>query len=330
MEPLDRQVFQAAQLVTTHPPVFWHDHKRLVFTLACPSGSSHRGRIEYTRWSAIPLPDTVDVGRAARLVEMRDGIYDYEPTTVDERAVEWHVNFADPHLFFGYGGRLFAQDEMQVAEHPALASLKEALQAGGREARTVEGGAPTPVLVAGVERRCRVATDRDAAAGRPRGLYGNEFAAATEEAVRRATTPIDPPTITNLIAMAAPSGGQGRYQPKTIEKILVTALTGFRAAVMESHRERGESRSVVVHTGFWGCGAFGGNRRLMAILQVIAAAAADVERLVFHSAGDAGRSLMEDARRSMDEKLGASTVGITDLIERVEAMGFEWGLSDGN
>ena len=80
-------------------------------------------------------------------------------------AAEWHVNFADPALFVAYGSSLFAQDEMQVAEHPALGALAEALRAGARVALTEQGGKATPVLVAGVERRCRVATDRDVAAG---------------------------------------------------------------------------------------------------------------------------------------------------------------------
>ena len=59
----------------------------------------------------------------------RPGYFDYTPALDRADAVEWHVNFADPHLFVAYGSRLFAQDEMQVAEHPALGSLKEALDA---------------------------------------------------------------------------------------------------------------------------------------------------------------------------------------------------------
>ncbi len=40
--------------------------------------------------------------------------------------------------------------------------------------------------------------------------------------------------------------------------------TGFqRRAVGETTRLRGESCRAVIHTGFWGCGAFGGNRELM-------------------------------------------------------------------
>lgn len=42
----------------------------------------------------------------------------------------------------------------------------------------------------------------------------------------------------------------------------------------------------MIHTGWWGCGAFGGNRRLMAILQFAAAQLAGVDAVVFHRGSD--------------------------------------------
>ncbi|MFN8177613.1 MAG: hypothetical protein U0167_06790 [bacterium] len=330
VEPLDRDVFDAAELVALHPPLLWNPNKRVVFQVACPRGSSARGRISYSQWPAMPLPESADLRRASQLVEARADVYDYAPAMTDPRAVEWHVNFADPHLFVAYGSGLFAQDEMQVAEHPALGSLKEALEARRCPVRTVAGGRPTPVLVMGVERRCRVDTAPNAAEGRPHGLYGNAFAAAAPEDVRRATARIDPPTVTNLIAMAAPAGGRGRYLAQTIERILITALTAFRAAVMESDRSRDGAGPVAVHTGFWGCGAFGGDRVLMALLQMIAAQMAEVDRLVFHAVSAAGVKTLETARARAAEALGGSTLPTAELIERIEALGFTWGVSDGN
>ena len=85
-----------------------------------------------------------------------------------------------------------------------------------------------------MERRCHVATDPNPAKGRPRGLYGNEFGRAPAEVVRRATKRIEPATTTNLIAIAAPSGGYGPYSREQIAHVLTTAWTGFRAAVHES------------------------------------------------------------------------------------------------
>jgi hypothetical protein len=87
-------------------------------------------------------------------------------------------------LFVAYGGGLFAQDEMQVAEMPSLGHLKEALD------HTCTNGdplmpftriqdVPTPILIRNIERRCKVFTDVNVAQGRPRGLYGNAFAGAS-------------------------------------------------------------------------------------------------------------------------------------------------------
>jgi len=274
------------------------------------------------------LPTRIDTTKAADSVSVQESVYDYSPVAGTLSSVEWHVNFADTNLFFGYGSTLFAQDEIQAAEHPVLGALREALIAEGLHALTVEDGSPTPVLVMGAERRCRVATEPNAAEGRPHGLYGNAFALADLKAVQRATTRIDPPTISNLIAIAAPSGGYGFYREAEIEHILITAYSGFRAAVLESLRKQA-SAPCVVHTGFWGCGAFGGHRVLMAMLQILAAGMAGVDRLVFHTITEAGTEQLEAAKVLIREQLG--TVATTsDIIDQILAMGFKWGVSDGN
>ncbi|MBN2839897.1 MAG: hypothetical protein JXP37_02935 [Coriobacteriia bacterium] len=327
-EPLERMTFDTAKLIAEYPPLLRHPSKRVIFDIACGEDDTCGGELGYTRWPAFPLPEVVDPAAGLAVLESRCGIMDYEPVTDIAGAIEWHVNFADPMLFFAYGSGLFAQDEMQCAEHPALGSLVEALRADGHRSVTETADGPTPVLITGAERRCRVATNMNAAEGRPRGLYGNEFAVASAEAVARATARIDPPTITNLIAMAAPTYRNGRYQREMIERILVTAYTGFAAAVAESAR-LAPGAPVVVHSGYWGCGAFGGNRTLMSMLQLIAAGMAGVARLVFHTATAEGTSLA-DAEQIIREQLCAGgEVPTAELIDRIDTMAFEWGRSEG-
>ncbi len=127
--------------------------------------------------------------------------------------------------------------------------------------------------------------------------------------------------------MAAPAGGSGRYDRATIARILVTAYTGFRAAVLESERQRGHPGPVAVHTGFWGCGAFGGDRVLMALLQAIAAAMAGVDRLVFHTFDRAGTRALAQSRKTL---AGTGEIETDRLIDRIVDLGFRWGVSDGN
>lgn len=174
-------------------------------------------------------------------------------------------------------------------------------------------------------------TDPNAAEGRPEGLYGYAFARAGANAVVRGTTRLDPPTITNLIAMSAPPGGQGRYRSEEIELVLTTAFTGFRAAVLESRRAAGAAARVAVHTGYWGCGAFGGNLVLMALLQALAAAMAGLDRLVFHTGGPgAGVPLEEALRLIRDDVATTGPARTRALTRRIQTIGFEWGVSDGN
>jgi hypothetical protein len=330
--PISRQTFDAAALMHEHPPKFRNRNKQAVFEMAYPAGQPPAGTLVYTRWGAMKLPLALNASERIE-IEARADVYDYRPTgSAGAPGREWHVNFADPHLFVAYASGLFAQDEMQVLEHPVLGSLKEALDASGLITLTVERDRPTPVLVRGVERRVAVATDPNAAEGRPMGLYGNRFAAAPPDAVRRATRVIDPPTLSNLIAVAAPVGGPGRYTRDEIEHVLATAYTGFAAAALETDEACGTGAGAVVHTGFWGCGAFGGNRTLMSMLQIVAARLAGVEGLVFHAFDSAGKARFDEARAILDREIApvGKAVPVGELIGRVERMGFEWGVGDGN
>lgn len=277
----------------------------------------------------MPLPDILPSRVPA--YEGREDIFGYEPS-VDGR-IEWYLNFADPRLFAAYEGPLLAQDELQVLEHPSLASVHEALRRNTRpEAKllTIEDGSPTPILVRGVERRCALALDRNAAQGRPDGLYGNRFSRATPDAVQRALRVLHPPTVSNLLAISALPGGRGPYTADQIRWTLVTALSGFSAALLES-RELAPESEVVVHTGHWGTGAFGGNRTLMAMLQILAARFACIDRLIFHTVDADGAESWEDALRWGAERVWTSgTERVEDLVARLVAMEFAWGISDGN
>jgi Poly (ADP-ribose) glycohydrolase (PARG) len=309
MECLYRRGYDADRLLREHPPELSDPNKLLVFELAL-SGERAAGTIGVTRWNAAALPTEL---AATELVAM-PGYYDY----AGDDAGVWHVNFADPHLFFAYGSSLLAQDELQCAEHPALGSVREALVAAKLATLTEERGIATPVLVTGAERRCTISTAPSAE--RPRGLYGNEFAHAGAVAIRAATTVHRPAPRSNLIAIAAPVGG-GAYTRKQIEYASSAAYTGFAAAVEESSR-LWPGVPVEVRTGFWGCGAFGGNRELMTMLQLFAARLAGVARLRFYAFDDAGRADYERGVRAMTE------VGVAD-VDRMLARGYVWGRSNG-
>ncbi len=328
--PFYRFAFDAAALLREHPPQFKDPHKVRLFEIAYPPGSAPAGTVEVTRWSRTALePLTLSEPIAPHV---QPNYYDYVAVSPSAASVEWHVNFADPRLFGAYWSRLFAQDEMQVAEHPMLASVREALLARNLPPLTVDDTGPTPVLVRNVERRIAVATDPDATAGRPYGLYGTRFSAASIDVVERATRRIDPPTISNIIAMAAPACGTGEYSETDIDYVLATAVTAFSAAREESSRAAGTEARTIIHTGFWGCGAFGGNRRLMIALQTLAARAAKVHHIVFHT-GDAAGAQEAERGLTLADTLAArcgSPCPLPKLVGRVALLGLRWGTSDGN
>lgn len=322
-----RRSYDAAQLVARHPPILRRPNKALVFSITCPPDATHRGTVGVTRWEPLHVPATVSSPRCE--VRREPGFYDYAAS--EPGIAAWHVNFADPRLFAAYGSALLAQDELQVVEHPALGSVREALSFEGLPALTEQDGRPTPVLVTGVERRCVFATDPDLDAGRPQGLYGNRFGLAQPDAIRKAVHMLSPTSLSNILAIAAPRGGRGPYLRHQLESILATAYSGFSAAVYESGA-LWPGHSVEVRTGFWGCGAFGGNRQAMTLLQILAANLAGVARIRFYAVDAAG---LEDLGRGIADFEGVLSGAregepLAGILDRIEKLGYEWGASDGN
>ena len=55
IDPLQRRIYPAAELVRQHPPVLRHPNKQVLYAIACPAGTVHSGRLEYTRWPEEPV-----------------------------------------------------------------------------------------------------------------------------------------------------------------------------------------------------------------------------------------------------------------------------------
>jgi hypothetical protein len=326
-----RQTFETQDLMNRYPPKLRNARKKLVHSIACPPGCTYSGQLIFSRWQAIPLPQIFSPSAFQSQLDERAGYFGYE-CSQNSTQVEWYLNFAHSDLFCAYGGSLLAQDEMQVAEHPVLGSLREALLDQKIEPLTVENAQPTPILIQGAERRCSIATDVNSEQGRPYGLYGNNFSRATTETIQQATQPLNPPTLTNIIAMEAPPGSYGAYTLQDIEYILTTAFTGFSAACRESEFVLGQAPTTIVHTGFWGCGAYGGNRILMALLQILAAHLSQVSCLVFYVGDFVGSQALASARQLLDRLLGANNqeIKMLALIQEIYKMDFRWGVGDGN
>lgn len=327
---LVRQQFSTQKLVTNYPPKMRSKNKLAVYQRVKSAIGSASSSLTVSRWSTAIIPNELIVLSS---LQCRDDLFDYEPCASSHNAIEWHMNFANYDLFCAYGGDALAQDELQVLEHPVLGSLREAILAHRDSVLctyTSEQSQPTPILITGVERLAHLNTDPDVEENRPMGLYGWQFAKAKTEVVLNSLRSFNPPTISNIVAIEAPTGGVGRYTAEQISYALTTAYSGFAAIKAETQYIKAGAQTIL-HTGHWGAGVYGGDRTLMALVQWLAASLANVEHVVFHAFDSTG---VEEAKKaeSILRNLTAQRpiLCVSDIIKHVSSMGFTWGQGDGN
>ena len=159
--------------------------------IAKSSGYPFSGEVSYRRWRHSELPKRTDDNRLK--FSVRPDVFKYAQQK-DPKIVDWHLNFADPDLFVAYGSELLAQDEIQVAEHPILGSIREMLISKKYYAETLDDdGCPTPITITGAQRRCVINTQPNPKIGCPNGIYGNatsqDLKELREEGIETETIP---------------------------------------------------------------------------------------------------------------------------------------------
>jgi hypothetical protein len=172
-------------------------------------------------------------------------------------------------------------------------------------------------------------------------VYGNAFAKASERQLIQACQYLPHPQTVNLIAIEAPSHGRGSYTREQVDYILVTCYVGFKAAqilankthALNTRQQRsasnrgGNSRlRTIIHTGWWGCGAYGNNRQMMILTQILAAYWAQVDEIIFHTqTNDYQRDI--DAARGLVEKM-LKEKRIEDVIDQIVRLNLQWERSN--
>ncbi len=306
-------------LISRYPPRIEHAKKRLLFEFAL--GREVSGSTIVYRYGETSLPETFDAIYPETEISATRGFFNYSH---DEGADHWYMNFAHHDLFHGYGHFMFAQDEVQVAEHPALGSAREMMLGRNDELRplTVQEGKPTPILFRNVPRTIDIRTKQ---------LYGTRFVRADDDTIRDAMRYTDPMTYSNILAIEAPiSSGNTVYTPTEIEFALRTAYSGFRAIVLASVTYWGTIRPIVFHTGNWGCGAYGGNRQLMLSVQIMAARLAGLHTIVFHCGSDSVDDVKEFDSFLRTKFSFIPGVRVSKVLKKLINNGFRWGTPDGN
>jgi hypothetical protein len=303
------------ELARNYPPDWQNVNKKTVEEIAGDDKQTS-GEITVSRWKAEDLPQTVV---NTTNVIPQEGFFTY-PSSDDSSITHWHMNFADT-LLFGHGeGPLLAQDELQIVEHPILCSLGKAIESGTHNVESLtrltrEHGEATPLLVQGAPRRCRLLT-------REYPIYGDHFAHASKELIKKAVKVIDPPTRSNIVAISSVENQVGMYTLKQIAELLATAYAGFRAVVLQT------SGTVVLHTGHWGCGAYGGNKGLIAAIQILAASMAGVPSLHYWY----GYKKSDETALQHGMQVASLLNGVPTLraVELLDSAGYSWGIANEN
>lgn len=303
-----------------------HPNKLFVYRQLTQCDANHVWQTPPTRmtFSRYELADKTRIGNERIFqhhpqVTIASGIFPYPASTRD--TVEWTANFADEHLFGFCAGGLLAQDELQVAEHPGLMHLRADLASSNRgELRDHE-----IALVENVQRLGRLS------------MYGNGFASAPQSTIATNLTRFTHPTLSNIFAIVAPRPSrdlQGQpYQEQDLRALFLRAYTTFVAI-----KERSAGKRVVIHTGNWGAGAFGGSIKAAALCQLAAARMAGIEEVVCYPVDAEGRTenrqLYEQAMgvlKHLQEQVPNITVSnfLAYLTQNARNLGLFYGVSNG-
>ena len=155
--------------------------------------------------------------------------------------------------------------------------------------------------------------------------------------IETAVTYCKPVTYSNIIAIEAPTGGYGTYSIKDLDYIFYCAYTAFIAARIESEilckKNKNDKIKVIIHTGNWGTGAYGGNKELMSLLQMLAADFAGVDKLVYHTFSKQFTEPYLNALKVREKYIDKDGNILSEWEKiRMELLDikYKWGVSDGN
>ncbi|KAJ6255011.1 poly(adp-ribose) glycohydrolase [Anaeramoeba flamelloides] len=354
--------FSSEELYKFFPPVFSNSNKQVIAKKMFEKEYENNKELMFSKWGILKHPKRCECKKPE--IEMYENTFQYEATEENETA--WYPNFADRRLFGYYSGNLLAQDELQVLEHPILGSLRNCLKVISDSVDhckplTRSKQKPTPVLIMNAEKRCSFHVEPNAKEGRPQGLYGNKFACTSTDIVLKALELLNPPTFSNFYVMEAPKYGRGNYTTSQIYDLFSQCYTGYTAAKLLSTVPKLKNNSqirfndqndfsfldkeenvklnpieqtVTIHLGHWGGGAYGGNKVMVTIIQLLAGYLTGIDKMIYHTFNQIGTKSYNTGFQILEKLIAKhkkdGKIDIKKILSDIEKLKLKWGFSDGN
>lgn len=312
---------KVADLIKNYPPKYDCQRKAQLYNKALRYHKSQRGIIKVSRWTYNKdrkAPITFEKNPVE--ISIDNNFFRYDDSYENQKT--WWLNYADENLFGYYSSDLFAQDEIQTLEHPLLGSIVEYLDENDLQdlkTKTEEKDFVSPYLIENAPYWIKIDTSPILKDGTVGNLYSWNFVDASEEEVNAGISIIQKEIKNNIIAMAAPSRGKGEYTKEQLTRSLETVIVAFGAAKKISNTNKFEK--CIIHTGNWGCGAFGNSKELMYLVQILGASVVGVDKLVFHSVDEEIFNLAKNKFNNCD---------VNDIIGYLQNQHYQWRESDNN
>lgn len=309
-----KQTVKIQKLIKEFPPLFQYDKKEFYSKQALYFHRNQNGLIEISRWKFDDeRKNPLVLEKLPIQIETMDSFYEYKENPIEKgeqndeqnNEIDFYVNFSGSELFYECDSYLNSQSANMVFLHPLLLSCKKYMASfnelngeknDGMKPLAFENGKPTPVIFQNV----------------PYWIFLDDES--------KQVVPLQKEIKSNIISMKAIEA-KGKYTEEQILILLKTVLVAFSGAEKVSRMTKSKSKTCAIHTGNWGCNSYGNNKELIYLLQIIAASATGIKKIVFHKPDENLLSCAEEKFSLLLPDL-PKEITLKNVVEKIFEMDF--------